>query len=159
MATRIPGTELLIPDRGIRPIALSDESGQEVPIDIQQHAIDFVFDFYLNDTAVPPATGIWTILCPRGDGVITGIAFRVNTNGSESNDNDVLNILKNGADQITDFIIRDTTTEDTWLAATITGGQIAFSADDLISVDWTNANTSDATGLKVRIRGYYKRDQ
>lgn len=159
MASGKRGTgELFIPDGFIIPRLLSGGSGDEIPLAYQYHPIDFVFDFYVNDTAVPPATGIWSILSPRAAGVITNVDYRVNTNGTESNNSDVVNVQLNSADKCTDMIIRDSTTEDTWIAATITGGSFAFVADDVIAVDWTNANTSDATGLKIRVRGYYVGD-
>lgn len=156
--TRLTGAEVVIPDGSLKPATWSGSAGDEMPLNKQQHAIDVMFDFYVNDTTVPPATGTWTILSPRGAGVITDVDVRVNTNGTESNNSDVLNIQLNGSDKCTDFVVRGDGSgmaEDTWVAATITGDSFAFVADDVISVDWTNTNTSDATGLKVRILGYY----
>jgi hypothetical protein len=159
MAAGIRATgEIFYPDGSLKPRSWSTASGDEITLALQYHPIDIVFDFYVNDTTVPPATGIWTILSPRANGVITDVDYRVNTNGTESNNSDVFNILLNGSDKITDAIVRDSTTEDTWIAATITGTTFSFAADDIISVDWTNANTSDATGLKIRILGYYVGD-
>lgn len=157
---RVNGENFIV-DGSIKPRSWSTQSGDEMPLSLQVHPVDEVFNFYVSSTTVPPATGIWDVYSPRANGVITAIYYRVNTNGSETNNSDVVNVQLNGTDKCTDMVVRGDgsgMTEDTWVAATITGGSFAFTADDVISVDWTNANTSDATGLDILIRGYVTGD-
>jgi len=153
---RVSG-ENFIPDGSLKPRSWSTQSGDEMPISQQVNPIDLVFDFGTDLAASPPASAAWLVFSPRAAGKITGFDALINDNGT-STDIDFI-LRKNGTEQMaSDLTLTHSSTEDTWTAGSLDGGEISFSQDDRIEIEIVNTAETGALGIAARIQGYYTGD-
>src|SRR3972149_4878030 len=94
MAGRRVTGEVTIPDNSHQPRCWSTDPNDVFPIELQEHAIDIIFNFGLAFDAAVPASNTWLVFSPRAAGVITNFDAYMEDTGTTTDVDFVLK--KNG---------------------------------------------------------------
>jgi len=148
--------ETRVPFGVLVPSLWSGNAGDEFLVTRQQHTIDSLFDFNVDDgAALPSGTKNWTILRPRKPGLITQFQVWFADTGTTGTAN-TFDLLKNGVTILTAVVsFTHADADNTMKSGTLTvAAGVAFAADDRLSIQ-TVKGTNDGVGPKARTLGYY----